>query len=299
MTGSSIRPVEAVRPAAAREGAMVTAAEAARKRRRSSRGSCILGFYDEILGTRDRRSVWTEKPWTGKKRTARMFDMRAVPSLQSRAAWSPVVSTGPTISPTAATVLFEHATATTTGIAAVATATATAAAVATTTAAAAAAAAAAAVTATTATTAAAAVTATAAAVTATTTTAAATLLTGACFIDGERATLEVLPVQRFDCGATTVVIHFDESEATRTSGLTIRHQMDALHFAMLLEVFAKLVFADVVREIADVDADHRDTIRVPEWRNQRGLRADPRRRDSVQSATAFATVYQSPPKNQH
>ena len=176
----------------------------------------------------------------------------------------PVVSTISTFTTTATTVLLEHTTAaagfsTTATTTAAATATAaaaiTAATAATTTAIAAIAA--------TATATATAAIATAAA-TAAAAAAAAAFFAGPGFVDGQRSIVEVFAIQCVDCRTSASIIHLDKGEAAWATRLSISDQVNALHFTMLAEVLAKIIFACRVGEIPHIDAHHRNEIRVPE-----------------------------------
>ena len=177
----------------------------------------------------------------------------------------PVVSTISTFTTTATTVLLEHTTAAA-GFTTTAAATATAAA-AITAATAATAAAIAATAATTTAIAAIAATATAAIATAAATTAAtaaAAFFAGPGFVDGQRSIVEVFAIQCVDCRTSASIIHLDKGEAAWATRLSISDQVNALHFTMLAEVLAKIIFACRVGEIPHIDAHHRNEIRVPE-----------------------------------
>ena len=186
----------------------------------------------------------------------------------------PVVSTISTFTTTATTVLLEHTTAaagftTTATTTAAATAAAAAAAITAATAATTAAIAATAATTTAiaaiAATAATAAIATAAATTAATAaTAAAAFFAGPGFVDGQRSIVEVFAIQCVDCRTSASIIHLDKGEAAWATRLSISDQVNALHFTMLAEVLAKIIFACRVGEIPHIDAHHRNEIRVPE-----------------------------------
>ena len=182
----------------------------------------------------------------------------------------PVVSTISTFTTTATTVLLEHTTAAagfTTTATTTAAATAAAAAAAITAATAATTAAIAATAATTTAIAAIAATATAAIATAAATTAAtaaAAFFAGPGFVDGQRSIVEVFAIQCVDCRTSASIIHLDKGEAAWATRLSISDQVNALHFTMLAEVLAKIIFACRVGEIPHIDAHHRNEIRVPE-----------------------------------
>jgi hypothetical protein len=101
------------------------------------------------------------------------------------------------------------------------------------------------------------------AATETTTTAAAALFAGSGFVDGQRTATEVVTVERLNGGASFIVIHLDESEAAGTTGLSIGHEMDAMHGAVRGEQLREVVLGGRERKVPDVDADH-------DWRNPKG-----------------------------
>lgn len=89
-----------------------------------------------------------------------------------------------------------------------------------------------------------------------TTTAATALLAWTRLVDGERTTIEVLAVERLHGGPTGLVVHFDETETTRATGLPVGHEMDAMNLAVRREDVADLVLGGRERKVPDVDADH-------------------------------------------
>ncbi len=179
-----------------------------------------------------------------------------------------VVATLFLASASTAGILLEHATTTATGrgavesAAATAATTATATAIATTTTAAAAATAIATATAAATAAAAAAIataTATAAAAaaeTTTTTAAAAALFARPGFIDGQGTPTEVSAVQGADRRSSSVIVHLDEAETARPTGLAIGHHVHAMDFPVRGKVIANFFFGGREGQVPDVDADH-------------------------------------------
>ena len=76
--------------------------------------------------------------------------------------------------------------------------------------------------------------------------------------------MEVFAIQCVDCRTSASIIHLDKGEAAWATRLSISDQVNALHFTMLAEVLAKIIFACRVGEIPHIDAHHRNEIRVPE-----------------------------------
>ncbi len=166
------------------------------------------------MRTRERRAVFTT-------------NAQCIPEDDGRSPVAAVIVSALVTTASATTgVLLEHTTTTTTAVV-VATATTAAAAIAPATATAAATAAAAAAVATT--TAAAEPTATA-----------TTVLTRAGFIDRQGSSIEILAIERLDRSPTLRIVHLDEAEASRATGLPIGHEMDTLHFTMRREEFLNL-----------------------------------------------------------
>lgn len=182
----------------------------------------------------DLDQCFTRMPANDARRSRRT--PHAVPDDESRSPVAAVtVSTLVAAATATASVLFEHtATAATTVVVAATTTATTAVTAATTTAAAAEA-----TTTTAAAIAAATATATTAAIAATTA-AATTLLTRPGFVDGQGSPIEIFAIECFDRSSALRIVHLDEAEASGTTGLPIRHQVDTLHFTMRREEFSNL-----------------------------------------------------------
>jgi hypothetical protein len=123
----------------------------------------------------------------------------------------------------------------------------------------------------------------------TTTTAAAALFAGSGFVDGQRTATEVVTVERLNGGASFIVIHLDESEAAGTTGLSIGHEMDAMHGAVRGEQLREVVLGGRERKVPDVDADH-------DWRNPKGR---PERMGSVGANARVTRHRPATPEWQH
>jgi hypothetical protein len=116
-----------------------------------------------------------------------------------------------------------------------------------------------------------------------------TFLTRSSLVDGEGTTAEVLTVDGLNGGATLVVIHLDETEAAGTTGLSIGHEMNAMHGAVRGEQLREVVLGGRERKVPDVDADH-------DWRNPKGR---PERMGSVGANARVTRHRPATPEWQH
>ncbi len=78
----------------------------------------------------------------------------------------------------------------------------------------------------------------------------------ACFVHSQRASVDVRSVHGFDRSLSFVVAtHFDEAEASRTTGFTVGHDEDVGHrTTAFLEGGAERVRGGVVVQVSNVEA---------------------------------------------
>lgn len=86
---------------------------------------------------------------------------------------------------------------------------------------------------------------------------AGTLFTRTSFVHDEGTTAHVLTIQFFDGLATIIfVLHFHETEPTRTTGFSIVHDACGLNLSDLREDVIEFLVCDGVGEVPDIQVEH-------------------------------------------